>query len=335
MNLTKKKIIILQAVCLIILPITLTIFNFYEYKALLTKYSEIAFSDTKLLKQFFLPFYNFDQNKLIFKLPDDYTDIEQLQIFHISFKLYYVITLIIIPILSIIGSFRFLKTGSFRILTGILLLNFFINFYGLFGLFFNIKYEILSPIVRIVRFVIAFFLLIVLSEKINVIHTTADTTKEPYIKQPRVKRFSHFLIDSILIFHLCFSYLYTFKSILLTFKSILLTFKKLIFSNSTESISSSSLSPLQTAFYIFIIVFTYYFISEGVFKATLGQVIVGSVAVENNGKLLSPYTNFGRTLARFIPFDAFSFLFNKKGWHDSASNTTVVKASYKTTTDIL
>jgi uncharacterized RDD family membrane protein YckC len=70
----------------------------------------------------------------------------------------------------------------------------------------------------------------------------------------------------------------------------------------------------------------YYLVFEFFFGRTIGKFITGSVVVNENG--LKP--NFRivcvRTLSRFIPFDALSFL-TKSGriWHDSISKTYVVE----------
>lgn len=70
----------------------------------------------------------------------------------------------------------------------------------------------------------------------------------------------------------------------------------------------------------------YYLVFEFFFGRTIGKFITGSVVVNENG--LKP--NFRivcvRTLSRFIPFDALSFLI-KSGriWHDSISKTYVVE----------
>jgi hypothetical protein len=66
----------------------------------------------------------------------------------------------------------------------------------------------------------------------------------------------------------------------------------------------------------------YCFLSEAIFKQTLGKMATRSCVV-SDGVELSAGRIFRRTLARIIPFDAFSFLFGAK-WHDRASATAVV-----------
>ncbi len=72
----------------------------------------------------------------------------------------------------------------------------------------------------------------------------------------------------------------------------------------------------------------YYLLLEGFFKITIGKCITNTIVVNESGERPSFMTIAGRTLCRFIPFDAFSFLgANSRGWHDSMSGTYVVKKS--------
>jgi hypothetical protein len=66
----------------------------------------------------------------------------------------------------------------------------------------------------------------------------------------------------------------------------------------------------------------YCFLSEAIFKQTLGKIVTRSCVVAD-GVELSTGRVFRRTMARLIPFDAFSFLFGAN-WHDRASATAVV-----------
>ncbi|WP_158237856.1 RDD family protein [Emticicia sp. TH156] len=79
--------------------------------------------------------------------------------------------------------------------------------------------------------------------------------------------------------------------------------------------------------------FMYYFIIEGCFKTTVGKVITKSTIVNADGEFISMGNAFIRTLCRYIPFEPFSFLIGSRGWHDSVSNTSVVKSFYKNDAD--
>lgn len=67
---------------------------------------------------------------------------------------------------------------------------------------------------------------------------------------------------------------------------------------------------------------TYYFILEIIFLQTIGKL-------HNNSQLKLNKPRFPtiivRTLSRKIPFDALSFLIGKNGWHDTLSETSVVR----------
>ena len=68
----------------------------------------------------------------------------------------------------------------------------------------------------------------------------------------------------------------------------------------------------------------YYFLAELLFRRTMGKIITNTCVVATHGKM-GPARIFGRSLARFIPFDVLSFLWNGN-WHDKVSGTTVVHA---------
>ncbi len=72
-----------------------------------------------------------------------------------------------------------------------------------------------------------------------------------------------------------------------------------------------------------IMLFIYYFCTEAVFARTLGKAANGSFVVFERGRVLSV---LWRTLSRFIPLEAFSFIGKHEGWHDTLSSTTVRQA---------
>ena len=80
-------------------------------------------------------------------------------------------------------------------------------------------------------------------------------------------------------------------------------------------------------------IFLYYFLMELAFGKTVGKMILGTKVVDKDGNPPSTLALLLRTLCRFIPFDAFSFLlgsgWSKDGrlhgnWHDQLSETYVV-----------
>lgn len=70
-----------------------------------------------------------------------------------------------------------------------------------------------------------------------------------------------------------------------------------------------------------------YFSSEGLLKGrTVGKYLTGTKVVDKYGNTPSIGVLIKRSLSRLIPFNAFSFLgSNARGWHDSISETYVVK----------
>jgi uncharacterized RDD family membrane protein YckC len=74
-----------------------------------------------------------------------------------------------------------------------------------------------------------------------------------------------------------------------------------------------------------LIVMTYYSVLEGLTSRTLGKFITGTYVVTDEGLRPSFANILGRTLCRFIPFEALTFLFSSVGLHDRLSHTRVVK----------
>jgi hypothetical protein len=76
-----------------------------------------------------------------------------------------------------------------------------------------------------------------------------------------------------------------------------------------------------------IISFLYYLPQEAFSGRTLGKMITGTRAVNEDGTKLTFGRALGRTLCRYIPFEAFSFLGGNgrpRGWHDRISRTKVI-----------
>jgi uncharacterized RDD family membrane protein YckC len=72
----------------------------------------------------------------------------------------------------------------------------------------------------------------------------------------------------------------------------------------------------------------YHFLFEVTLGRTPGKFLTGTRVVSADGGRASAGQILGRTLARYVPFEPFSFLFDgspANGWHDKWSNTRVVK----------
>lgn len=68
--------------------------------------------------------------------------------------------------------------------------------------------------------------------------------------------------------------------------------------------------------------FLYYFITESIFKQTIGKVITGTYVMSKDGRRAPILNVLGRTLCRYIPFEPFSYLVDEGGrWHDRFSGT--------------
>lgn len=77
---------------------------------------------------------------------------------------------------------------------------------------------------------------------------------------------------------------------------------------------------------LFIVVsLVYYTLMEGLFGRTFGKMLTGTRVVTDEGTHPSFGTIVKRSLWRFVPFDALSFLGDAYGWHDSRSDTQVVR----------
>jgi uncharacterized RDD family membrane protein YckC len=77
----------------------------------------------------------------------------------------------------------------------------------------------------------------------------------------------------------------------------------------------------------YVILFAYYVVFEGTSWRTLWKFIVGTKVVSIDGSKVSFWQVVWRTFCRFIPFEAFSFLWNdwQKWWHDRITWTKVIK----------
>jgi uncharacterized RDD family membrane protein YckC len=85
--------------------------------------------------------------------------------------------------------------------------------------------------------------------------------------------------------------------------------------------------PLLVLPFVVFVFFGYYVFQEWAFGWTLAKLITGTRVVRLDGNKPKLPQTIGRTLARVIPFEPLSVLFSdsKLGWHDSLSNTRVVR----------
>lgn len=69
----------------------------------------------------------------------------------------------------------------------------------------------------------------------------------------------------------------------------------------------------------------YYVFFEAILNTSPGKILTDSVIVMRNNNKINIKAALLRTLCRHIPFEPFSFLFQKNGWHDTLTNTKVIK----------
>ena len=72
------------------------------------------------------------------------------------------------------------------------------------------------------------------------------------------------------------------------------------------------------------LIFCYYAVMESVFQQTVGKMVTGAVVVDEYGQKITFGTAALRTIIRVVPFDALSFLFSVRGWHDRWARTYVM-----------
>ena len=76
----------------------------------------------------------------------------------------------------------------------------------------------------------------------------------------------------------------------------------------------------------FVVITSYYALSEGLFGRTLGKLVTRTWVVSASGGKPTFWQILGRSAARSIPFEPFSFFGPEAtGWHDRLSETRVVR----------
>jgi uncharacterized RDD family membrane protein YckC len=69
----------------------------------------------------------------------------------------------------------------------------------------------------------------------------------------------------------------------------------------------------------------YYIVLEATTGRTVGKLVMGTKVVTETGGVPTFGQIVGRSFARLVPFDPFSFLASKPGWHDRWSGTRVIR----------
>ncbi|TRX23912.1 RDD family protein [Flavobacterium franklandianum] len=86
-----------------------------------------------------------------------------------------------------------------------------------------------------------------------------------------------------------------------------------------------STTTIEKLLFWFVIQFLYYFLTETYFSRTFAKYFTQTIVVTKNGSRPNKRTIIIRTLSRFIPLEALTFLgTNIRGLHDLFSDTYVV-----------
>lgn len=133
----------------------------------------------------------------------------------------------------------------------------------------------------------------------------------------QTKRSLNFVIDDIIVQALLSGSGYAIRAIYATSK---------IAENGTVESQSDGGSRLAVFVAGLMVSLAYFVIMEALFQRTLAKFVTGTRVVTASGARPTWRQIVGRSLARYIPFEAFSFLSGKQpvGWHDSISGTRVI-----------
>lgn len=122
------------------------------------------------------------------------------------------------------------------------------------------------------------------------------------------KRFLNYLIDSITAYGVIFLYAFVVSYLA-------------VWMPATEILIEGTLATII----IYTLFIGYYFVTELTMGCTLGKLLTNTRVVNLADGKASWKQILGRTAARFIPFEPFSFLgATGSGWHDRLSKTKVI-----------
>lgn len=127
-------------------------------------------------------------------------------------------------------------------------------------------------------------------------------------------RFAYYLVDIV------FFYIFS------LFIGVILGF--IIVATDAMGLLESMTDPIGGRLWNMLIYVIYYCLFEGILGTSLAKLIFGYVVIDEYANKPSFGRIVGRSFARIIPFEGFSF-FGDRGWHDSLSKTYVVKREEK------
>ncbi|KQR92495.1 hypothetical protein ASG01_11290 [Chryseobacterium sp. Leaf180] len=167
----------------------------------------------------------------------------------------------------------------------------------------------LYPVFNIAYAVLAFMILKKIREK-KVLDTTVSETTVKISDTPKMQRFIHFFVDTLIM--------------ALVFMPVAFRVFEIFLRNNETFMRTFNESKLTLFLLLFICRFLYYPFFEIVFGSTPAKFLTESRVITSQATNPQSGNIFLRTLCRHIPFDAVSF-FWKTGWHDRFSETYVVK----------
>ena len=85
----------------------------------------------------------------------------------------------------------------------------------------------------------------------------------------------------------------------------------------------------------YVIILLYYILSEGFTSRTCGKYLTKTKVLRYDGSNITFGQAIGRSLCRFIPLDALSYIFAAAGWHDRIPKTIVVSLNQPNTVTLL
>ena len=132
-----------------------------------------------------------------------------------------------------------------------------------------------------------------------------------HLVAPKGTRFANLLVDNLLI------------GIPLSFLCNFMIFGEYL---ATRPSHLDLENQLKVNALYFVLHLLYFILMEHFFGKTVGKMMTNTRVVTHNGGKPSLGQIIGRSFARLIPFEAFSFLGETGiGWHDSLSKTYVIK----------
>lgn len=305
MNLSKRHVIVFTFLIVVCLPIVDMIIDMnYFLSSNFTKDKTLAgFIEERFLPLFLrFPGMMFSSYDLMFN-------------FFMFLRLDFIFKYLLLPIIGLQGIYKFKKNSTFSIIYVLLFIQFFTALFNLSITILSHLYALNFPTALISFYFLIHDLFVLISAFLIIQYLSKESfknfsIKDPVLIQNKWKRFLNSLYDTIAIYY--------FTHIVFIQSGMFLP-QRLNF-----SLTNGQYVLLFSSIFI-LVQFIYYSVSEGLFKVTTGKILTKSLVIENNTGLISFKTAAFRTLCRLIPLQSLTFLFLEKGWHDTLSNTEVIK----------